>query len=119
MDISNVGLVKVGDEVGVLIGFIPERFDVRSYLFVANKDVYVAHIHTTVMGKGYLHDLFASLRSRGMTVKVPSPYQRMEKILRHYGARPTVEFDLRMGPCEVWVLLPPEHNDDTLQSNLA
>ena len=112
-------LITVDSEVGKELTFTSERFDPRSYLCRVDGTVYVSHIHTTEMGKGYFGQLVRSIWDKGLIVKVPSPYQRMEKILRHYGARPTIEFDLRMGPCEVWILPPPQSGDDTLQSSLS
>jgi hypothetical protein len=113
------GIVWPGSEEGESYGFSLERFDPRSYMYVDRDCVYISHIHTTVIGLGYFHDLVVSLLSKGLTIKVPAPYQKMKRILQHYGARLTIEFDARMGPCEVWVLLPPEPGDSTMQSSLA
>jgi len=110
-----MGLILIDSDLGQELGFTSDRFDTRSYLFLDNDQLYVSHIHSTEMNKGYFGSLVRAIWQRGWALKVPSPYQRMEKILRHYGARPTIEFDSKMGPCEVWVALPPE--DGSLQSN--
>lgn len=112
-------IIPVDSEIGKILGFTSDRFDPRSYLCLDEGAIYVAHIHAIEMGKGYFSALVRKIWHHKWTLKVPSPYQRMEKILRHYGARPTIEFDPRMGPVEVWVAVPPEDIDGSLQSNLA
>lgn len=105
------GEVLPGDEVGQLLGFTADRFD--GYLWVASGAVIISAILSLQEGRGHLRELFAAIWGVGYVVKVPTALPKMERIVRHWHFRRTVEPTEDMGPVEVWVreTPPPEWSE--------
>ena len=84
------------------LGFTPDRFD--GWLWRVGKTIYISFIVSKEEGQGHLSELFNAIWRKGFTVKVPTPFARMEAILRNKGFVRTVEHSEQMGgDVEVWL----------------
>lgn len=85
------GCINTDSDSGKLLGFTSDLFE--GYLWKKDKDIYVSFIISKKQGKGNLRRLFDNILKAGYNIKVPTPFPRMEKILRKLGFKPTFESD--------------------------
>ena len=90
------------DEWGETIGFTSDKFSGESYLWAkSDKSIFISFIMSTQEGKGNMRALINNLLCLGLTVKVPTPFPRMECILKRMGFEKIIENDENMGPVEI------------------
>lgn len=89
------GIVIPDDAFATLFGFSSLNFD--GYLWKDGNDVWVPVITSKHPGHGNLSQLFRSIVSHGYKVLVPTPFGRMQSILKH------LEFKKEVRP---WVSSP-------------
>ena len=96
--------------IGRELGFTSDRFD--GYLWIHPGEIYVSFIESRQQGEGHLSQLFDACWSRGLTIKVPTPFAHMEAILKRKGFEHTWEQTSMNDACEVWVKSPPTQDDE-------
>jgi hypothetical protein len=92
-------IIQLDSNLGKELGFISERFD--GWLWLDNERVLISMIVSREEGCGHLSALFKAIEGRGWRVAVPTPFPRMEAILKRKGFVPHFE-ETELGPCEVW-----------------
>ena len=97
-------IVELDSEMGKKLGFTSDLFD--GWLWERGEDIYISFIMSNLEGKGNLRKLIDRVLSLHFNVKVPTPSNRMLKILIRGGFKRTVESAEEFGDgeiCEVWV----------------
>lgn len=90
-------------------GWTKSKF--RGYLSIDGKTIWVSSIWSIQKDKGNYSRLVKNLLKAGFTIKVPSPFPRMEAICQHLGFLRTEEYFEQMGEMiDVWVLQPEIKN---------
>jgi hypothetical protein len=97
------GIIEVDSQFGKELGFTYDQFTRTSYLWKSGQTIYISAIEACERGKGNLRRLFQAIEAKGLTIKVPTPFRRMEEILRKQGFKHTVEDGPDMPGVEVWV----------------
>lgn len=96
------GCIEPDSEKGKRFGFTKDLFE--GYLFESGKDIYISFIISLREGKGNLRKLFDSILEEGYNVKVPTPFARMEMIIKKMGFKHTVEYVKEFGEyADVWI----------------
>jgi len=100
------GIIELDSEFAIELGFTSDKF--FGYLWRHPTEIYISHIESLQQGQGNLSKLFDAIWRRGYTIKVPTPFARMQAILEHKGFEQTwEEFEGLSGEaCEVWVRKP-------------
>ena len=93
------GQIKPDSEMGKALGFTSDKFD--GWLWKTGDRVMISMIVSRHEGKGHLSALFKAIEERGFQVAVPSPFARMQSILKRKGFAMHLE-DSDLGQCEVW-----------------
>ena len=84
-------------------GWTKSKF--RGYLSLDGKTIWVSSIWSHQKGRGNFSRLVKNIRKAGFTIKVPSPFPRMEAICQHLGFTRTVEYFPESGEdIDVYVL---------------
>ena len=105
--------IPLNSEMAELFGFTSKNgFD--GYLWQTENDtIKKITISSITSSKGYLLTLFSNILSLGYTVAVPTPFPKMEAILRKRGFVPTSVYDETFDDyCELWIKKPTWSNDD-------
>ena len=105
------GIINIGTPAADALGFTSDKFHEDSYLWKKGDSIYISFIESVSPGKGDFRGLVEKIRSLGLTVKIPTPFSRMEEICRKNGYQHSQEaFDEKArrtsGKVNVW-LLPP------------
>lgn len=100
------GIIDLGTPRAEMLGFTKNRFMPFSYLWKDGKYIIISFIESVVEGKGYLSELFRTIKSRGYGIKVQTPLNSMISIIKKKGFQQTVHHDPQMGAIDVWVLEP-------------
>lgn len=96
------GCILPDSEKGKRFGFTKDLFE--GYLFEKKKDIYISFIISLQEGRGNLRKLFDSILKAGYNVKVPTPFARMEMIIKKLEFKHTVEYEKEFGEyVDVWV----------------
>ena len=102
------GIIKLDTDFAQELGFTSDKF--FGYLWRHPGEIYISFIESLQQGQGNLSKLFDAIWERGYTIKVPTPFARMQAILEHKGFEQTWEwadgFDC---DCEVWIRKPNEN----------
>lgn len=77
------GMINTDSEGGKEIGFTSDLFD--GYLWKNNEDIYISFIISLQEGKGNLRRLFDNILKAGFNIKIPTPFPRMESIIKKLG----------------------------------
>lgn len=102
------GRIDLGDERAELIGFLAADWLPMSYLWRTGNAIYLSLLWATEPGAGALGRLANTILGRGLAVKVPSPFPRMQSICERAGYTFTLEPDAEGYGVEVWVMEPGE-----------
>lgn len=98
------GLIEMDTKRGRAIGFTSDKFRKGSYLWLSKGYVYISFIVSLEPGKGNLSKLFKNIQKRGYGIKVPTPFARMEAIVKSHEFKKTAEYSKEMSSeVEVWV----------------
>lgn len=95
------GIINLDSKNGNKLGFTSDNFD--GYLWKQGDDIWISVIISKNSGKGNLSRLFKAILHKGYNIKVPTPFSKMEAILRNHGFEFTKEVDAKFGEVEVWV----------------
>lgn len=95
------GIIKVDSDFGKKIGFTSDKYWRDSYLWLQGSRVMISLIFSKQEGQGNLSALFKNIESNGFRIAVPTPFARMESILKKKGFVMHIE-DTELGDCEVW-----------------
>lgn len=101
------GIIEVDSAAGKQLGFTRDIFTPTSYLWADGDSIYISAIEVYERGKGHLPALFRAIHANGFTIKVPTPFPRMEQILVKQEFTHTIEDGPDMPGVEVWVKRPP------------
>jgi len=97
------GMILPGD--GNPYGFTAERFD--GYLWQLDGAVMISLIVARQPGAGHFRELVETILASGQSVKVPTPFANMQRILAKNGFVETQEYsDVMQDVVEVWVKTP-------------
>jgi len=97
--------IDPGDELGKKLQFTKDKF--RGYLTLVDNTVYISAIESRKPGRHNLTYLFNRITSLGYTIKVPSPFPKMESIVRTKGFVRTTEYSPELQvDIDVWVKEP-------------
>ncbi len=103
------GVIKLDSERGRIFGFTSDKFTEVSYLWKNGKYIYISFIESQIQNKGFFRELCQQIQRLGYGIKVPTPFPKMELILREQKYRKTKEFFKEAKEwCEVWVKEPLE-----------
>jgi len=109
-------MIELDSELGKWLGFTSDKFS--GYLWKVGDEIYISFIVSEKPNQGNLNKLFESIWSHGWTVKIPTPFLRMESICRRKGFEHTVEFDPHSGDyINVWVKKPYDMEANRQQSD--
>ena len=97
---DKTGMITPDSEQGRALGFTSDRFD--GWLWEDGKRMWVSFIVSLQEGKGHLSQLFQAIESAGYYIAVPTPFPRMESILKRKGFVPHIEASSMDDPVEVW-----------------
>lgn len=95
------GMITPDSEKGRALGFTSERFD--GWLWEDSQRMWISFIESLQQGKGHLSELFRAIEAAGYAIAVPTPFPRMEAILRRKGFEPHIEESELGDPVEVWI----------------
>jgi len=96
------GIIKLNTDRGKKFGFFSDLF--FGYLWKRGDYIIISFIESLHEGQGNLSKLFSSILDEGYGIKVPTPFARMEKILRLKGFKQTYEYSKTFGEdVEIWV----------------
>lgn len=84
------------------LGFTSEKFE--GWLWKKADSIYISFIESKQPGRGHFSQLLKAILDSGHSVKVPTPFAKMQQILVKKGFTKTIEQDEEMGAVEVWVL---------------
>src|SRR5688572_27352688 len=93
------GMISLDSERGQRLGFTSDRFD--GWLWEDGERIWISFIESKQQGKGHLSELFHAIEAAGFYVAVPTPFPRMEAILRREGFEPHHEL-IQGDDVEVW-----------------
>ncbi len=105
------GMIHLDSPRAELFGFTSERFAIGSYLWILGPHVVISAIESRA--KGNFRELVERIQLLGFGVKIPTPLAEMSRIVRKCGYRHVVEIDPRYGPVDIWILDPPEVQDES------
>ena len=105
------GIINIGTPAADALGFTSDKFHEDSYLWKKGDSIYISFIESVSPGKSDFRGLVEKIRSLGLTVKIPTPFSRMEEICRKNGYQHSQEdFDDTdgepAGTVNVWSLPP-------------
>ena len=96
------GIIELDSDFAKGLGFTSDKFE--GYLWGYPSEIYISFIESRQQGQGNLSKLFDEIWKRGLRIKVPTPFARMEAILKHKGFKQTWEYsETFMEDCEVWI----------------
>ena len=96
------GKIGINSEFGKEIGFTDDKFS--GWLWKKGNYIYVSFIESKQEGKGNLSKLFNSIQAKGFGIKVPTPFSRMESIIKRKSFVKTHEMFEAVGEmADVWV----------------
>lgn len=84
------GVIDLDTPFAREIGFTSDKFS--GYLYKRGKDIWISLIESLREGEGNLSALFRVILEKGFKLKVPTPFSKMEGILRNHGFKKTRVF---------------------------
>ncbi len=106
------GCIPAGSEIGNVLGFTSDKFD--GWLWKKGGEIMISFIESKDQGKGNVRALMDRLELVwGVTVAVPTPLGRMQRILEARGFKPTLE-ETELGICEIWRRPTPQVGGKTV-----
>jgi len=100
----NAGKISLDTPFATELGFTSDKFANGSYLWKRDNYIMISFIISRFEGQGNLSRLFKKIESKGLGIKVPTPFGRMKSILMKKGFMRTEEwFEEANCPVEVWV----------------
>lgn len=102
------GMIKVDSDYGKELGFTSDKWSFSgSWLWKKGDKIYFSMMTGLKQGQGNLSKLMNECWKRGYTIKVPTPFAKMEAILIKKGFEKTKEYDEKFEDyCEVWIKKP-------------
>jgi len=95
------GIIELDSREGKELGFTSDKFN--GYLWVKDDDIYVTVITSLHPNRGNFRKLLDTIERRGYNIKVPTPSNRMTKILRIRGFTKQPEYNEQFEEMvEVW-----------------
>lgn len=94
-----------GDPRVKKFGWTKSKF--RGYIAIEGNTIWISAIWSKQIGKGNYSRLVKNILKAGYTIKVPTPFEKMEAICKHLGFTRTTELFPEMGETiDVWVKEP-------------
>lgn len=94
------GVIDTDSAAGKELGFTSDLFE--GWLWKNGQTIYISFIISNDPGKGNLSRLFDAIEQRGFKIAVPTPFDRMQAILKRKGFLPSYEYDGEGEDIEVW-----------------
>jgi len=79
------GILKLDSKEGKKLGFTSNKFYPHSYLWIKGDTIFISFIASKKEGKGYFIRLLKKIEKVFSKIIVPTPTNRMTKILRKRG----------------------------------
>lgn len=96
------GIIHLDTDRGKQFGFTSDKF--YGWLWKRGNYIIISFIESLYEGQGNLSALFNNILGKNYGIKVPTPFARMEKILKLKGFRQTYEYSKTFGESvEIWV----------------
>lgn len=98
------GIIFVGDNNAKRIGFTSDKFCIGSFLFKVREYIYISVIKVQQENQGHFSELLRNIYQLKFGVKVPTPSEKMKKILKSKGFKKLHEYSkIYDDMVEVWM----------------
>lgn len=97
-------IIEIDTEDAKRFGFTSDKFSKDSYLWEKGDMIYISLIFSRHEGKGNLSKLFKTIKEKGYRIIVPTPFPKMERILKRKGARHFIDNQGEMGSISCYEL---------------
>ena len=98
------GIIEIDSDKAKKYGFTSDKF--FGWLWAKNNSIIISFIESKYPGKGNFRALVNNILNHNLSVEIPTPLGKMQKIVRENGFKQKFVQDPEMGMVEVWIKSP-------------